>query len=282
MAGWTAEMLRLLLSTLTPLTGVPGLSEPLRLFLESVLLLNLWLGGFNLIPTLPLDGGRALRGFIWHRTDDFRRATRVATFFSRALAALIFVASAALFVASLDERTRPFSSLLGYDPRMVGIAGILVAWFMNSGARSAYRQMILQSRFEGLSVQHLMTPEPQSVTPWTSIEEVVSKHFLQRGERAVAVAREGGMLAGLVAYADTKKVPRAEWAKRTAAEVMTPLPDLVTVGPDDGVDVAIRHMAEGHFNQLPVVANGRLVGSIARVNILRYLDVKDDDAKPRP
>src|SRR5438094_658847 len=38
---------------------IPNPSQPLMLFLESVLLLNIWLGAFNLVPTLPLDGGRA-------------------------------------------------------------------------------------------------------------------------------------------------------------------------------------------------------------------------------
>jgi CBS domain-containing protein len=37
-------------------------------------------------------------------------------------------------------------------------------------------------------------------------------------------------------------------------------------------------MAQRHFNQLPVVEDGRLVGMISRVNVLRFLDLKDDAA----
>jgi CBS domain-containing protein len=56
---------------------------------------------------------------------------------------------------------------------------------------------------------------------------------------------------------------------------MTRASDLLTLGPDDTVDAAVRHMAERHLNQLPVVTDGRLVGMIARVNILRFMDLKD-------
>jgi predicted transcriptional regulator len=56
---------------------------------------------------------------------------------------------------------------------------------------------------------------------------------------------------------------------------MTRASDLVTLGPEDSVDAAIRHMAERHLNQLPVVADGRLVGMIARVNVLRFMEIKD-------
>ena len=274
-SGPAVSLVVALLAALTRL-GVPRLSEPLSLFLESVLLLNLWLGGFNLLPTLPLDGGRAVRGLIWHHTGDFRRATRLATRLSRGMAAAVFAAGALLLVVSLDDHSRPFASILGYDPRFAATAAIVIAWFMNNGARAAYRQVILQSRFQGLSVRQLMTPDPETVTPWTSLDEVVARHFLQRGERAVAVAREGNRLAGLIAYADVRRVPRTEWSSRAVGEVMTPLGDLTTVSPDDGVDIAIRHMAEQHYNQLPVVESGQLVGMIARVNVVRYIDLKDE------
>jgi len=37
---------------------------------------NLLLAMFNLLPGLPLDGGRALRAYLWHRSGDILSATR--------------------------------------------------------------------------------------------------------------------------------------------------------------------------------------------------------------
>lgn len=256
--------------------AIPSQSQPLALFLESILLLNIWLGGFNLLPALPLDGGRALRGFLGLRTRDYRRATRIASLVGRGLAAALLASGLVLLVVSFDFRQGPVPSLLGYDPRLVAVVAILVAWFLNNAARSSYRQVVLQGRFAGVSVSELMTPDPTTVAPWTSLDEIVAQHFLQRGERAVAVVRGQDLLMGLVAYADVRRVPRAEWASRAAGEVMTPVAELLTVAPTDHVELAIRFMAQRHLNQLPVVVDGHLVGMIARVNILRFIDLKDE------
>ncbi len=255
--------------------GIPNQSQPLTLFLESVVLLNIWLGCFNLLPTLPLDGGRALRGLLWRQTGDYRRATHIASLVGRGVAAALLTGGVALFIISLDAERSPVTSIWGYEPRLVALVAVAGAWFLNGGARSAYRQVELQGRFAGVKVSDLMTPDPATIAPWTRLEEVVAQHFLQRGERAVAVVREGDTLVGLVTYRDVRKAPRAEWASRAAGEVMTPADRLVTVSPSDPADLAVRHMAQRHLNQLPVVLDGRLVGMIARINVLRFLELKD-------
>ena len=50
---------------------------------------NLGVAVFNLIPGLPLDGGRILRAAIWRRTGSFVRATRIAAVGGRVVAATL-------------------------------------------------------------------------------------------------------------------------------------------------------------------------------------------------
>ena len=264
---------------ITARLAIPGQSLPLTSFLELVLILNIWLGVFNLLPALPLDGGLAVRGFIWHRTGDYRRATHIASLLGRGLAALFFIGGLALLIFSFDGGgPAQVPALLSYDPRILAVVVILLAWFLNAGSRNAYRHAVLEQRFHSVPVSRIMTPDPPSVPAWMSIENMVNEQFLQRGERSVAVVRDNDVLMGLVAYSDTRKVPRTEWGSRAVGEIMTPASELVLVSPADSVEVAVRHMAERHFNQLPVVENGRLVGMIARVNVLRFIDIKDESA----
>ena len=56
-------------------------------------LVNLGVALFNLIPGLPLDGGRILRAAIWRRTGSFDRGTRVAAGGGRIVAALLIAAA---------------------------------------------------------------------------------------------------------------------------------------------------------------------------------------------
>lgn len=70
---------------------------------EEVLLtltvVNLGVGMFNLVPGLPLDGGRILRAAIWRRTGSFVRATRVAAAGGRVVAASLVAIGIGIGVA---------------------------------------------------------------------------------------------------------------------------------------------------------------------------------------
>ena len=83
---------------------------------------------------------------------------------------------------------------------------------------------------------------------------------------------EEGRLLGIVTLSDIKKVPANEWRNTPVSAVMTGLP-LQTVKPDDNMSVAVQMMAEHGLNQLPVVAEDRIVGMLCRADIIRYVQV---------
>jgi Zn-dependent protease len=70
-----------------------GGSDPgaLRAVLSSLAVANLGLALFNLIPGLPLDGGRLLRAAVWRTSGSFERGTKVALAGGRMLAAALIV-----------------------------------------------------------------------------------------------------------------------------------------------------------------------------------------------
>ncbi len=54
--------------------------------LTTLAVVNLGVAVFNLVPGLPLDGGRLLRAGLWRVTGSYDRATRAAAFGGRAVA----------------------------------------------------------------------------------------------------------------------------------------------------------------------------------------------------
>src|SRR3989442_15477100 len=65
--------------------------------LHYVYYVNFLLAVFNLIPGFPLDGGRVLRSYLWHRSGDLRQATksaaRVGRIFAMTLIGIGFAAA---------------------------------------------------------------------------------------------------------------------------------------------------------------------------------------------
>jgi len=53
--------------------------------------INALLGAFNLVPGMPLDGGRILRAIMWAKTKDFNRATQLASRSGQLLAYLLIL-----------------------------------------------------------------------------------------------------------------------------------------------------------------------------------------------
>lgn len=93
--------------------------------LGTLALVNLGVAVFNLIPGLPLDGGRVLRAGLWRLTGSYTRATRVAAAGGELLAALLIALG--LFLA-----------LAGHEPAGLWYVPMGVfLWFL---ARSAGRR----------------------------------------------------------------------------------------------------------------------------------------------
>jgi hypothetical protein len=84
-----------------------------------------------------------------------------------------------------------------------------------------------------------------------SLEELVVKHVLRRGRRALPVRREGCLL-GIVSITDANEVLRESWP-RTAVDAIMTWDPLDAVAPDADVSTALQVLEEGSLNQLPGV-----------------------------
>lgn len=151
-------------------------------------------------------------------------------------------------------------------------------------------------------VRDIMDPEPATVAPTASLEEVVVE--LRRHEATgLPVVNDGGRCVGMITEADLviadeegdlhvphyielfggliflesmkhfeERIKKATAA--TAKDVMTE--DPTTIDVDATVREAARVIAKSHRNRLPVVEHGRLVGLVTRVDVLEALTHDDE------
>jgi Zn-dependent protease/CBS domain-containing protein len=107
---------------------------------------NLVVAAFNLLPGLPLDGGRALRAGVWGATRSRLTGTRVAAWCGRIVAVLVAGASVLLNVDG-------FNWSLG-----TAVFGLALGAFIWIAATQSLRVAEMQQRLPSLSMQRLLRP----------------------------------------------------------------------------------------------------------------------------
>ena len=71
-------------------------------------------------------------------------------------------------------------------------------------------------------------------------------------------------------------MPREQWPVVTAGQAMTPIEAVPQARPDDGVLALLRRMDEAGVDQVPLVDGHRLVGTVSRERLLRYIRTRTE------
>jgi Zn-dependent protease len=215
--------------------------------------INLLIGTFNLLPGLPLDGGRVLRSVIWRATGSPTRATRIA-----GIVAHVF---AAVFIGI------GMSQLLA-GQTFAGLWIILVGWFLGIVTGRTRRQERVDEDLRGMRVGDLMDARPAYADPDLTVEEFVVEHAL-RGGRLELVVVGAGRLAGIVTVAEARALPQERWSITPVARIMTRAP-MPVLSPETDVSEVLDVLAAAPFTQIPVVRDGWVVGMFGRADISRF------------
>ena len=219
--------------------------------------INFLLAAFNLAPGFPLDGGRVLRAIAWRITDNFSKATRIATRTGQLFAYLMIFAG--IWIAL---RGNWFG----------GIWWVFIGWFLLSAAQESYAQMAIHNTLEGVHASDIMNKDIPTVPRDLSLESYVHE-VLQTGRRCHIVTGNGAPV-GLVTFHGAQGIPRDEWSNTSIQAAMRPMDKIKWASPAEPVLSILERMQTEDVNQMPVIEEGRVVGMIARDSILRVLQAR--------
>jgi Zn-dependent protease len=156
---------------------------PVLLSLSLLLLMNIILLLFNLIPAFPLDGGRIARAIVWKLTGDKSRGTRAAARLGQGLAAVL--AGLGIFL------------MLAYGA-FDGLWLLAIAWLVRQAARGALVQSAVTERIEGVRVADIMDRQPVAIPAETAVSRALEDYFLRYGWSWFPTVDSEGRFLGVV------------------------------------------------------------------------------------
>jgi Zn-dependent protease/CBS domain-containing protein len=240
-----------------------SLHDPLRETFRYLFWGNLLLAMFNLIPGLPLDGGRVLRAYLWHRNQDIVAATLTAKRLGVALAYML--ASYGLYRA-----------VWWRDP-FTAVWLIVLAFMLKRAAEEDYRYRKLQSEYTkqtGIDVAAMagtvaavMKHPPICVAPTMYVRQFVDEVFDNRHHTSYPVALDG-RLHGILRLEKLRTIPETEWDKIIVREVMQPVDDSLFVSMKASIEYATRKLHATPQRYLAVLdSEGFVVGSLSAAEL---------------
>jgi Zn-dependent protease/CBS domain-containing protein len=226
--------------------------------------INLTLLVFNLIPALPLDGGRVLRAALWRIRGDLGWATRIATEIGRGFAYLFIALGIAMFI---------------FEGSFSGAWLAFIGWFLLQAATAEARYIATEAALAGLRVRDLMVRNPVTVDSDLTVGQFMeqvggSPHFttypVVDGERPI----------GLLAFRSVAAVQRSEWDSRRVRDAMIPLDRVPMLTEDETAVDALAALSSSSSNRGLIVENEHLAGLLSITDLTRALEVRPRPPRP--
>jgi Zn-dependent protease/CBS domain-containing protein len=228
--------------------------------------INLTLLVFNLLPALPLDGGRVLRSALWAARNDFAWATRIAAWIGRAFGYLFIAVGLGFFI---------------FQGAFSGAWLAFIGWFLLQAAGAEDRYLLARQALSGIRVRDLMVRDPVTVRPDMTLGAFMDELLSHRRYTTYPVV-EDGRAVGLLPFRCVAEVPRREWDTRLVRDCMIPRDRVPVVKEtDDAIDAA-GELADGDVNRALVLDGDRLAGLLSVTDVARALQVRRLPGRPIP
>jgi Zn-dependent protease/predicted transcriptional regulator len=232
-------------------TGVPAIEVAAGIALV-LAALNLVLGGVNLVPAYPLDGGRVVRAVVWARTGDERRGARAAAVSGRTVSWMVI--GFGVVVAIAGDMV---------DGLMVALSG----WLLATASRGIERRAAVQDLLKDVRVGDVMDRTVSSIPPNLTVDTFGERLLGTDETSALPVVRDD-VIVGVVSASQVRKLRRGSWPTTRAEDLMLAPPALPLMRAGDTLWSALDGLRRTGLDGLPVVEGAGLLGVITRRGIL--------------
>jgi Zn-dependent protease len=216
-------------------------------FAERLLMVNISLVLFNIIPAFPMDGGRVLRALLAMRMD-YVRATQIAANIGQGIA-----------------------FIFGFIGLFSNAFLLFIALFVWIGASQEASMVQMRDSIGGIPVTRAMLTDFKTLSPQDKLAQVVGL-ILAGSQQDFPVVDAAGRVAGIL---DRDSFIKALTQHGQSASVMDFIRrNLPEVDSSDMVDTALMRLQESGSKTLPVTHGGQLVGVITMENITEYLMIR--------
>ena len=217
---------------------------------------NLVVGFFNMLPGLPLDGGRVLRSVVWAITKKPMSGTVVAAYTGRVLAVVVMVLVVWLERGNGDAN----------DYICAVMVGAFIASFIWIGTSQALTVARLRDRIPRLRVREL-TRRAVPVTAELPLAEAM-RRAAAAGARGIVIVDHDGRPTALVHEASVLTVPLAQhpWVQvGTVSRALRPGLTLTTDLAGEEFLTALRSAPAPEY--LVTEPNGAIYGVLAATDV---------------
>jgi Zn-dependent protease len=220
--------------------------------------INLILLAFNMLPALPLDGGRVFRALVWQKTGDFTQATRIAGGVGRGFgqAMIAFGILLLLFLGALG-----------------GLWIALLGWFLMAAAGAEMRFATVGAALRSMVVSDAMAREPVTVPAGQSLSTFSDGVFARSRHAAYPVLRDGRAV-GLLGFRDIAAVPPGRWDEEAVEDRMRALGEVLVMAPDDDLGDAAMELTQDELGRALVIEGGDLVGLLSMTDVSRLIELR--------
>jgi Zn-dependent protease/predicted transcriptional regulator len=227
--------------------------------------INLTLLAFNLLPALPLDGGRVLRSIIWQVRGDFREATRLAATVGRGFGYFFIALGIFMFV---------------FQGSFSGAWLAFIGWFLLQAATAEDRYAQVSDTLGDLRVRDLMIRDPVTVDADATLGRFMDDVAWSQRYTSYPVV-DDGRVVGLLTFRCVAETPRSEWDQRSVRDCMIDRKRVPVLEEDEPAVEALAELSESEVNRGVVLDGERLAGFLSITDLARALEVGEPRRRRR-